>query len=157
MVGVSGDLPQGEALANDLARRFPKDTLATAVYLPFLHAGFELQRGDSKQAIEALQAAIPYERAYWQVLFLRGQAYLKAGQGSEAAARFQRVTDCKGGLLVNHRWQALAHLYLGRAWAVTGDKEKSRRAYQDFLALRKNADADIPNFQQAKAEYAQVQ
>jgi tetratricopeptide (TPR) repeat protein len=156
-LGVSGDLPQGEALARDSARRFPKDTLVNAVYLPFLRAGLELHRGDSTRAIEALQAATPYERAYWQVLFLRGQAYLKAGQGSEAAAQFQRMMEYRGGLLVNHPWQALAHLYLGRAWARAGDKEKSRRAYQDFLALWKDADPDIPILQQAKAEYAKLQ
>ena len=157
VLGVSGDLPQGEALAKDLARRFPKDTLVNAVYLPFLHAGFELQRGDSTQAIKALQAAAPYERAYWQVLFLRGQAYLKAGQGSDAAAQFQRVMEQRGGLLVNHPWQALAHLYLGRAWAMAGEKEKSRIAYQDFLALWKDADPNIPILREAKAEYAKLQ
>ncbi len=155
-LGVSGDVPQGEALANDLARRFPKDTLVNAVYLPFLRAGFELQRGNATKAIEALQAAVPYERAFWQVLFLRGQAYLNAGAGSEAAAQFQRLLEYKGGLLVNHPWQALARLYLGRAWRLAGDKEKSRRAYQDFLALWKDADPDIPILQQAKAEYSKL-
>jgi tetratricopeptide (TPR) repeat protein len=156
-LGVLGDRAHGEALADDLVRHFPKDTLVNAVYLPFLHAGFELERGDSTGAIEALQAATPYERAYWQVLFLRGQAYLKAGQGSEAAAQFQRMMEYKGGLRLNHPWQALAHLYLGRAWAMADEKEKSRRAYQDFLALWKDADPDIPIFQQAKAEYAKLQ
>jgi tetratricopeptide (TPR) repeat protein len=156
-LGVSGDVTKGEAFAQDSARQFPKDTLVHAVYVPFLQAGLELQRGDSAQAIEALQAAIPYERAFWQVLFLRGQAYLKAGAGSEAAAQFQRMMEYRGGLRVNHPWQALAHLYLGRAWAMAGDKGKSRLAYEDFLALWKNADPDIPIFQQAKAEYAKLQ
>jgi hypothetical protein len=64
--------------------------------------------------------------------------------------------EYKGGLLVNHPWQALAHLYLGRARALAGDQEKSRRAYQDFLALWKDADPDIPILQQAKAEYAKL-
>jgi tetratricopeptide (TPR) repeat protein len=156
-LAVSGDLAQAEALAKDSARRFPEDTLVNAVFLPFLHAGLEVQRGDSTKAIEALQTAIPYERAHWQVLFLRGQAYLKAGAGSEAAAQFQRMMEYRGGLLVNHPWQALAHLYLGRAWALADEKEKSRRAYQNFLALWKDADPDIPILQQAKAEYAKLQ
>jgi tetratricopeptide (TPR) repeat protein/tRNA A-37 threonylcarbamoyl transferase component Bud32 len=155
-LGVAGDLTQGEALANDMARRFPKDTWVNSIFLPFLHAGFELQRGNTTKAIEALQPAIPYEREFWGVLFLRGQAYLKAGAGSEAAAQFQRMMDYKGGNWVNHPWQALAHLYLGRAWAMAGEKENSRRAYQDFLALWKDADPDIPILQQAKAEYSKL-
>jgi tetratricopeptide (TPR) repeat protein/tRNA A-37 threonylcarbamoyl transferase component Bud32 len=154
-LGLSGDLRRGEALVSDLARRFPKDTLINAVALPFLRASFELQRGNPDKAILALDPATPYERAYYGVLFLRGQAYLKAGAGSEAAAQFQRMMECKGSG-VNDTWQALAHLYLGRAWALAGDMAKARRAYQDFLALWKDADPDLPILKEAKAEYAKL-
>jgi tetratricopeptide (TPR) repeat protein len=154
-LALSGDLRQAEALATDLGQRFPKDTLVNAVFRPFLRAGVELQRGNPAQAIETLQAASPYERAYWEVLFLRSQAYLNAGAGRQAAAEFQRMREYKG-YAVNHPWQALVHLYLGRAWALAGDKEKSRRAYQDFLALWKDADPDIPILKEAKAEYAKL-
>ncbi len=157
VLGVTGDFAQGEALAKASARRFPADTLVTQVFLPFLQAGLDLHRGDPVKAIEAIQPAVPYERAYWQVLYLRGQAYLEAGKGSEAAAQFQKMMDYRGGLLVNHPWQALARLYLGRAWALAGDKEKSRRSYRDFLTLWNNADPEIPIFQAAKAEYEKLQ
>jgi len=152
-MAISGDIPQGEALASDVARRFPKDTWVNDVGLAFLHGGLELQRGNPAQAIEALRPAIPYERSMWVVSFLRGQAYLKAGAGIESAAQFQKVMEYKVGNWVNPPWQALAHLYLGRAWALAGEKEKSRREYQDFLALWKDGDPDIPIYQQAKAEY----
>jgi len=155
-LGLSGDLPRGEALASDLARRFPGDTLMNAVAIPFLRASFELQRGKPNEAILALDPATPYERGYYGVLFLRGQAYLKAGAGSEAAAQFQRMMDYKGSG-ANDPWQALAHLYLGRAWTLAGDTAKARRAYQDFLALWKDADPDIPILKEAKAEYAKLQ
>jgi tetratricopeptide (TPR) repeat protein len=156
VLAVSGDAAQGEALTRDSSRRFPEDTLINSVYLPFLRAGLELHHGDAVHAVDALQAAVPYERAFWQVLSLRGLAYLKAGKGSEAAAQFQRMMEYKGGLRVNHPWQALAHLYLGRAWAMAGDKQKSRIAYQKFLTLWKDADPNIPILLEARAEYAKL-
>ena len=155
-LGVLGDSAQAEGLVQESTRRFPKDTLVNSVYLPFLHAGLDLHRGDPAQAIKALEPAIPYERAYWQVLFLRGQAYLKAGEGREAAAQFKKMMEYRGGNLVNHPWQALAHLYLGRAWVLAGDRAKARRAYQDFLGLWKDADPDIPILKQARNEYARL-
>jgi hypothetical protein len=66
------------------------------------------------------------------------------------------MMEYKGGNCVNHPWQALAHLHLGRAWAMAGDKENSRRAYQDFLAFWKDADPGIPILKEAKAEYAKL-
>jgi tetratricopeptide (TPR) repeat protein len=155
-MAMLGDVSQGEALAQDAAKRYPKDTWVNDVGLPFLHAGLELQRGNPARAVEALQPAIPYERSMWVVSFLRGQAYLKEGAGSDAVAQFQKVMEYKVGNWANPPWQALAHLYLGRAWALAGDKEKSRRAYQDFLALWKDADPDIPILKEAKAEYANL-
>ena len=155
-LGLTGDVRQGEALVGDLARRFPKDTVMNAVAIPFLRASFELQRGNPGKAILELEPATPYECAYYGVLFLRGQAYLKTGSGPEAAAQFQRMMECKGSG-VNDLWQALAHVYLGRSWALAGDKAKARRAYQDFLALWKDADPDIPILKEAKAEYAKLQ
>ncbi len=156
-LGVSGDTTRAETLEQDAARRFPKDTMVNSVYLPFLRAGLALYRGEAAQAIKALEPATPYQRAYWQVLFLRGQAYLKEGKGNEAAAQFEKVMEYRGGNLVNHPWQALARLYMGRAWVQSGDRAKALRAYQDFLALWKDADPDIPIYRQAKAEYSQLQ
>ena len=66
------------------------------------------------------------------------------------------MMEYRGGSLVNHPWQALAHLYLGRAWTLAGDRAKARRAYQDFLGLWKDADPDIPILKEARNEYARL-
>jgi tetratricopeptide (TPR) repeat protein len=88
-------------------------------------------------------------------VFVRGEAYLAARRGSEAAADFQKILDHRG-LVLNQPIGALAHLGLGRAYALQGDIPKARVAYQDFLALWKDADPDIPVLQQAKAEYGKL-
>ena len=89
-------------------------------------------------------------------VFVRGEAYLAAHQGSEAAAEFQKILDHRG-IVLNEPIGALAHLQLGRAYAMQGDTAKARSVYQDFLTLWKDADPDIPTLKQAKAEYATLQ
>ena len=88
--------------------------------------------------------------------YVRGEAYLAAHQGSEAAAEFQKILDHRG-IVSNEPISALAHLQLGRAYAIQGDTAKSHAAYQDFLTLWKDADPDIPILKEAKAEYAKLQ
>ena len=87
---------------------------------------------------------------------VRGEAYLAAHQGAEAAVEFQKILDHRG-IVVSDPIGALAHLQLGRAYALLGDKTKARSAYQDFLVLWKDADPDIPILQEAKAEYSKLQ
>jgi len=87
---------------------------------------------------------------------VRGETYLAAHQGSEAAAEFQKILDHRG-IVVNEPIGALAHLGLARAYALQGDNAKAKAAYQDFLTLWKDADPDIPILKEAKAEYAKVQ
>jgi Tfp pilus assembly protein PilF len=87
---------------------------------------------------------------------VRGQAYLAAHRGTEAAAEFQKILDHRG-IVLSDPISALAHLQLGRAYVLAGDKDKARTAYKDFLALWKDADPDIPILKQAKAEYAKLQ
>ena len=89
-------------------------------------------------------------------VYVRGQVYLKVGQGQQAAAEFQKIVD-HPGVVLNFPLGALAHLGLGRAYALAGDKVKARRAYQDFLALWRDADADIPILKQANADYKQLE
>ena len=89
-------------------------------------------------------------------VYVRGEAYLAAHQGSEAAAEFQKILDYRG-IVLNEPIGVLAHLQLGRAYALQGNSAKARAAYQDFLTLWKDADPDIPIFKQAKAEYAKLQ
>jgi hypothetical protein len=135
-------------------------------YLPTLRAQLAINRRNASQAIQALTAALPDElgrstfSAYgWMALypvFVRGEAYLAARQGNEAAAEFQKILD-HSGIALNQPIGALAHLGLARAYVVQGDTAKSRAAYQDFLMLWKDADPDIPILKQANTEYAKLQ
>jgi len=89
-------------------------------------------------------------------VYVRGSAYLTGHQGNQAAAEFQKILGHRG-IMLNEPIGALAHLQLGRAYALQGDAAKARAAYQDFLTLWKDADRDIPILQLAKAEYAKLQ
>jgi eukaryotic-like serine/threonine-protein kinase len=154
---------QVEKLAADLDRRFPEDTMVRFTYLPTVHAQLAFNRKDYSKAIEALQSAAPYElgtpSASWSPtlypIYLRGEVYVAAHRGSEAAAEFQKILDHRG-IVLNALIGALARLGLARAYALSGDTARSHDAYQDFLTLWKNADPDIPILKQAKAEYARL-
>ena len=89
-------------------------------------------------------------------VYLRGEAYVAAHQGSAAAAEFQKIIDHLG-VVQNWLIGPLAHLGLARAYALSGDAEKAKSAYQDFSGLWKDAYPDIPIFKEAKAEYAKLQ
>jgi len=160
-LGLAGDSAQATRLAADLAKRFPEDTIVQFDYLPMIHAAAALQSGSATKAIEALVPAAPYELGSisWVTLYpvyLRGEAYLAAHQGSAAAAEFQKILD-HPGVVQNEPIGALAHLGLARTHALSGDTAKAKSAYQDFFALWKDADPDIPILKQAKAEYAKLQ
>jgi eukaryotic-like serine/threonine-protein kinase len=144
-----------------LDKKFPEDTVVRFNYLPTLHAQLALSRNDASRAIEVLQAATPYElgdvgnRSLYPV-YVRGEAYLASHQGDEAAVEFQKILDHRG-IVLNSPIGALAHLQIGRAYAMQGDTAKAKAAYQDFLTLWKDADRDIPLLKQAKSEYAKLQ
>src|SRR5207253_4606800 len=116
------------------------------------------------QALVFLEAAAPYELAdppptpedTLYPVYLRGQAYLAAHNGTAAAAEFQKFLNHRG-IVLNFPLGALAHVGLARAYAMAGDTAKSRTSYQDFFALWKDADPDIPILKQAKDEYAKLQ
>ena len=147
---------QAQSLANEIAQRYPKATLNNEVYLPVVRAAIELQRGNADRAIELLRVTSPYEgmALFWPNQ-LRGQAYLRSGKGAEAAAEFQQILDHRGWDAVS-AFYPLAHLGLARAAALTGDVDKSRKAYQDFFALWKDADPDLPILIEAKREYQRL-
>jgi tetratricopeptide (TPR) repeat protein len=162
-LGLAGDSAQATRLSGDLARRFSEDTVVQFESLPMIRATVALRNGDGK-AVDALAPAAPYELGQaveplplnsLYPIYLRGGAYLAAGQGAPAAIEFQKILDHPGAVL-NEPIGALAHLGLGRAYALAGDSAKAKTAYQDFLALWKNADPDIPILRQAKAEYASL-
>ena len=163
-LAVAGDSSGAQTLADDLGKRFPEDTPVQFEYLPTLGALLALARNEPSKAIELLQPALAYDFALPGTAFaanfgglypayVRGEAYLAAHRGFEAAAEFQKILDHRG-VVGADPVGALAHLQLGRAFALLGDKTKAKTAYQDFLTLWKDADPDIPIFKQAKAEYA---
>jgi len=165
-LALAGDTAGSQKLADDLAKRFPEDTPVQFEYLPTLRALLALARHAPPEAIERLHTALPYDfampgTAFFAMfgglypVYVRGEAYLAAGRGPEAAAEFQKVLDHRGIVLADPIG-ALAHLQLGRAYAVSGDMSKAKKAYQRFLTLWKDADADLPVLRQAKAEYAKL-
>jgi hypothetical protein len=162
-LALSGDSSGSQTLANDLERRFSEDTSVRSFYLPALRALLAINHGEPEKAIELLQAAVPYDLGapgsrnfnfgVLYPVYVRGEAYLAAHQGAEAAAEFQKILDHRG-IVLSDPIGALAHLQLGKAFALSGDKTRAKAAYQDFLTLWKDADQDIPVLKQAKKEYA---
>ena len=160
-LGLAGDAPQATRLAADLAQRFPEDTIVQFEYLPMIRAAVALQSGSATQALEALAPAAPYELGSTggvtlYPIYLKGEAYLAAHQGGAATAEFQKIVG-HPGIRPTFAEHSLAKLGLGRAYVMTGDAAKARAEYQDFFALWKDADPDIPILKQAKAEYAKLQ
>ena len=155
-----GDVEAAEKLVNALNQEFPLDTLMQNYWLPTMRAAMELRRNDAAKAIEILRACVPYELAdpppfsagTMYPVYLRGEAYLKAGNGGLAAAEFQKILD-HPGVVVNFPLGGLAHLGLGRARAISGDAAGARTAYQDFFAMWKDADGEIPVLVAGKREY----
>ena len=157
-LAVTGDIGRAQAIVEDLARRFPDDTLLHQVNIPVVQALVEMDRKAPEKAISALQAATPYELGNAQGLFpiyVRGLANLLAKRGPEAAAEFQKIVDHRG-IAPTVPEHSLAKLGLGRAFVLTGDTAKARAAYQDFFALWKDADPDVPILKEAKAEYEKL-
>ena len=155
-MALSGENKRALALASEAAKDRSKDTLVQSVSVPFVQAAVALNGGNAKNAIELLQPGLPYDKATTSNLYLRGMAYLKAGQGNDAAQEFQKILALRNFAPADPL-MSMAHLGLGRAYAVSGDTAKSRAAYQDFFALWKDADPDVPITKQAKDEYAKLQ
>jgi eukaryotic-like serine/threonine-protein kinase len=166
-LALAGDQSQAAILTGDLERRFPEDTAVRFNYAPTLHALLALKHGDPSRAVDLLQVSIPYELGEPQSsffgfygalypIYVRGEAYLALNRGPEAAREFQKIIDHRG-IVVSDPIGALAHLQLGRAFVSSGEKTKAKTAYEDFLTLWKDADANISILKQAKAEYAQLE
>jgi tetratricopeptide (TPR) repeat protein len=158
-----GDAPRAKALAEELEKNYQSNTILKLYWLPTINAAIAISSGNSSQALVYLEASAPYELGtanmfinYLYPAYMRGQAYLLAHNGTAAAAEFQKLLDRKG-IVLNFVTGSLAHLQLGRAYAMAGDTPKAKAAYQDFFTLWKDADSDIPILKQAKAEYAKLQ
>jgi serine/threonine protein kinase/tetratricopeptide (TPR) repeat protein len=155
-LAVCGEFSQARAITDELVTRYPKDTVLNKVFLPLIQGQAEMYRGNAAQAIQLLETTRPYEgAALFQVAYLRGQAYLSQHKGAEATTQFQKILDHRGWQPASPSY-SLARLGLARAAALSGDTTKARKAYQDFFALWKDADPDIPILQQARREYEKV-
>jgi eukaryotic-like serine/threonine-protein kinase len=155
-------MTRAQTLVDELNRQFPSETLLQKYWLPTVRGSLELARKNPARALEALQG-VSYELGDVGFLvgnlypvYVRGQAYLAARQGKEAAAEFQKLLDHRS-IVLNSPLGALAHLGLARSYSLQGDTVNAQAAYQDFVTLWKDADPDIPILKQAKAEYATVQ
>jgi tetratricopeptide (TPR) repeat protein len=164
--GLAGDSRQAQTLAANLESGFPEDTSIRFSYLPVIHAILALNRGDPARAIHALEPAIPYELgsprcavvgfygSLYPILF-RGEAYLAAGKGPEAAREYQRLIDHRG-IMIGDPVSVLARYGLARSYALSGDASNARSQYKEFLALWKDADPDLPVLQKARAELTRL-
>jgi tRNA A-37 threonylcarbamoyl transferase component Bud32/Tfp pilus assembly protein PilF len=163
-LAVSGDSTRAQLVSDEIERRFPEDTAVRFAYVPVVRARISLNRGDPARALGVLQMAVPLEMGVQHCtvdalfgalypVYLRGESYLAAHRGLEAAEEFRKII-ARPGIVVSDPVGVLARLQLARAVALTGNKPKARVAYRDFLTLWKAADPDIPILRQARAEYA---
>ena len=172
---MAGDTARADSFAQDLGKRYPLDTQMQSLWLPTIQGQLALNRKNPSSALNTLRAAMPVELGAIQFVanlsclyrvYVRGEAYLAAGQGGAAAIEFQKILD-HSGIVWNCWTGALAHLGVARANALQSktsqgaDADAARvralAAYKDFLTLWKDADSDIPILKQAKAEYAKLQ
>jgi tetratricopeptide (TPR) repeat protein/predicted Ser/Thr protein kinase len=166
-LAFSGDTARAQTMEMDLEKRFPEDTLMRSHYLPALRALAALKRGDESSAIEALRAAVPTDLgatrsnlhgafAPMYTVYVRGEAYLAAHQGAEAAVQFQSILNHRG-IVIGDPIGALARWKLGQAYALAGETAKAKATYSDFLELWKDADPEIPVLKQARSEFARLE
>jgi len=161
---MAGENARAESLARDLDHHFPLDTQVQSLWLPAIRAQLELNRKNPAAAINRLEASSRIDLGQIQFInniscmypvYIRGQVYLAAGKGNEAAAEFQKILD-HSGIVWNCWTAALARVGLARAYALAGETAKARAAYQDFFILWKDADADLPVLKQAITAFAQL-
>jgi tetratricopeptide (TPR) repeat protein len=159
-----GAMTQAQHLADDLEKENASNTVLRLHRLPTLRAAIELRRGNPEKTITLLEITKPYEFGQPSPVplgtlyppYLRGLAFLARHDGVAATVEFQKILD-HPGIALNFPVGVLAHLQIGRAYAMLGDTAKARAAYRDFLTLWKDADPDIPILKQAKAQYAKLQ
>jgi tetratricopeptide (TPR) repeat protein len=157
ILAFTGDLARAQSMADDLARRHPQDTFLKELALPQVRALIELQRRNAARAVELLESTRPYEAGENVSSYLRGLAYLELRKGSEAAAEFQQVLKKVNTNFPADPARILARVGLARAYTLSGDTASARKAYQDFFALWKDADPDVPILKEAKLEYGKLQ
>ncbi len=156
ILALAGETGKVEGMISEVTKRSPSDTFVHSVWLPTVRATIEMSHGRGEKAIELLNAATPYDRAFAPIRRVRGLAYLLARRGPEAVREFRAVLDLRA-LDPTSPIFSILHLDLARAYALSGDTAASRKSYQDFLALWNEADPDHPLLKQARDEYARLQ
>jgi tetratricopeptide (TPR) repeat protein len=153
--GICQDTAQAQNLIDELSKRFPLDTATIECAVPMIKAILELNRGNAQEALQILEPLRNKELGLFLGVatnYLRGRCYLQLRMGREASAEFEKIIAARGVdiFAVEH---VLSHLDLARAAMITGDTSKARKEYQDFLALWKDADQDLPMLSEARSEY----
>jgi tetratricopeptide (TPR) repeat protein len=163
LLAITGDAARSQKSAEDLAHRYPSDTLVNNVYLPLAQALIDLQHNQPAKAVAHLQVAVPYEfgasgnaGAHLDVNFVLAEAFLQLKDGAKGAAEYQKILAHRGIDPLDLSYN-LSHLGLGRAYALQGDTAQAKAAYQDFFGAWKDADPDVPVLKEARAEYAKLQ
>ena len=158
VLALAGDVSGATAIADELGKSNPTHTYINNIYLPTIRAQIEINRGNPAKAIELLKVVSPYEFGWaartWPN-YVRGTAYLKARQGPEAAAEFQKMIDHRG-ICQTAPECTLARLQLGRARVLSGDNAGAHRL-PGFPGAVEDADPDVPILKEAKAEYGKLQ
>jgi serine/threonine protein kinase/tetratricopeptide (TPR) repeat protein len=152
--GLCGESIEAQSIADELVKGKPKGTIVNAIFLPTIRGAVETNRNKPAQAIQLLQTASRFERYYPFSIYVRGLAYLSQRSGAEAALEFQKIIGQRSN--ADNPLYPLAYLGLARAAALTGDRSKSREAYDHFFELWKNADSNIPIQQEARREYEKL-
>ena len=160
---LAGDVADANRAIDDLTKRFPQNTVVQTRYLPMARSALAVNSGNAQAALDALSAAAPYELGHTNEdftcalypIYFRGRAYLAAKNAAAAAGEFQKILD-HSGVVGNEPIGALAHLGIARAYSLSGNSAKAKGAYDDFLALWKNADPDVPILKEARMEYAKL-
>jgi eukaryotic-like serine/threonine-protein kinase len=159
----AGNVSGAEVLLRSLEKEFPANTVIRVYWAPTIRAAIAIRQGNARAALELLQTVAPYELGSpppmglgtMYPVYLRGQAYLLARKGDAAAKEFQKILG-HPNLVLNFPLHALARLHLGRAQGMLGNDSEARHAYQEFFALWKDADSDIPALKSAKTDYVRL-
>jgi tetratricopeptide (TPR) repeat protein len=156
-LSLCGEFNQAQSLIDKAIKQYPRHTILNELYRPIALADIAIHRGNPAKAIENLKSALRYEEAEYGIMakYFRGQAFLLLGDGDKATVEFQKVLD-RIQLALFAPQYSLAHLGVARAARLSGDIAKSKKYYQDFLAIMKDADDDLPVIKDAEAEYADL-
>jgi serine/threonine protein kinase/tetratricopeptide (TPR) repeat protein len=156
-----GDSAQAQKNLDELLKRYPEDSSVKYVVVPVVQAQNLMHKNRPDEALAALEVGRKFELGEmagfpsYHLIYVRGLAYLQLKDGAKAAAEFQKILDHRGVNPFSSIPQ-VAQLQLARAFVLQGDNAKARSAYQDFFAMWKDADPDVPLLLAAKSEYAKL-